>query len=103
MSLRASTQTIILIELIVGISFLMYGIVTLNEYEVIWLVPTMLFIHLAVFSAPLALAKGFNFVIYDADPRSLWKVYGFLAIGISVFFGTILDGNVYEWAVALAS
>lgn len=103
MSPRASTQTIILIELAFGSLCLLVGYISGSNNEVVWLVPTMLFIHLVVFSAPLAFAKGFDFVIYDADPRSPWKLYGFVAIFISVFLGSILDNSVADFFLALAT
>ncbi len=102
MSPRASTQTIILIELTFGFLCLLVGYLGESQKEIVWLVPTILFLHLVLFSAPLAFAKGFDFVIYDADPRSPWKLYGFIAISVSVFLGSILDSVVADFFLTLA-
>jgi hypothetical protein len=100
MSFRISTQKIILIELTVSILFLVVGILTLSEAEIIWLIPTTLFIHLLIFSAPLALVHGFDFIIYDAAPTFSWKYYGFIAIFIATFLGGLLDNTLLEFVLS---
>jgi hypothetical protein len=99
MSFRASAQAIILFELIVGSAFLLFGYATSSDIEIVWLVPSIAFIHLLIFSAPLALLKGFSYVIYDADPNSPWKYYGFLAIFIATMIGSLIDNAIYEFVI----
>ncbi len=77
------------------------GFLTKSTGEFYWTFSLILFIHLVLFSTPLAFAKGFNFVIYDAPSDSMWKYYGFAVIFFATFIASILDEYLSDFILSL--
>ncbi len=101
MSFRFSVQTIVIFE-IVFVTFLMsIGFLTKSSSEFYWSLSLTIFIHLVLFSTPLAFVKGFNFVIHDAPPDSPWKYCGFAVVFFAAFFGSMLDEYLSSFVLAL--
>ena len=96
MSLRLTLRSVLILDVAcVAFFFLLAWLFPSIRYGSAY--PAAIFLVAFFLHALIAPFKGFDFVIWDAPPDSLVKLYWFLAIGISAGAGLALRNAVWGY------